>query len=229
MKLHELPKEDWPREKLLQRGTNSLSDAELLALLLRTGSHGRDVLEMAYDVLREAGGLRGLARHSPQEIQTIVKGIGPAKACELAAVLELGRRSVVQKYSEEKLDNPDSVYELMAPDMLPLRQESLRVILLNTRYFLLRVVTISTGSVNESIADPREIFRPAIVHNAFAMILVHNHPSGDPSPSESDRSMTRRMNEVAGLHRIRLLDHIIIGSHGNGRAPYFSFKEAGLL
>ena len=147
----------------------------------------------------------------------------------MSAFFELGRRALREEISSRKLDSPDAVYALIGHEMQALRQESLRVLLLSTRYRLLRVETISIGSVNESIADPREVFRPAIIHNAFAIILAHNHPSGDPSPSDTDRQMTKRMNDVAGMLRIRLLDHVIIGSPSPAHPAYFSFKEAGLL
>lgn len=229
MRFNELPPEDLPREKLLRRGLDALTDTELLALLIRTGDTNRDVLALASHILAETNGLRGLSRLRPEELQKMVSGIGPAKSCELAAVFELGRRALREEIVSQKLDSPETVYALMAHEMQALRQESLRVLLLNTRHKLLRVETISIGSVNESIADPREVFRPAIIHNAYAIILAHNHPSGDPSPSDTDRQMTKRMNEVATMMRIRLLDHVIIGSPSPGHPAYFSFKEAGLL
>ena len=229
MKIHEMPEEDMPREKLLRLGPDALSDAELLALLVRTGIEGKDVLEVCRDLLKEAGDLVTLGRMSPREIQMKSKGIGKAKSCELAAVFELGRRALGQQIEKGKIDSPEAVYQLMAHQMTSLRRESLQVILLNTRHRLMRVETVSLGSVNESIADPREIFREAIIQGAYAIILVHNHPSGDPSPSEMDRTMTKRMAQVAELLRIRLLDHIIIGQPAPGQQPYFSFKEAGLL
>lgn len=229
MKIHEMLQDDMPREKLLRLGPDALSDAELLALLVRTGVEGKDVLEVCHELLREAGDLVSLGRMSPQEISTRAKGIGKAKSCELAAVFELGRRALREQVVKEKIDSPEAVYHLMAHQMTTLRREALQVILLNTRHRLMRVETVSLGSVNESIADPREVFREAIIHGAFAVILVHNHPSGDPSPSEMDRTMTKRMAQVAELLRIRLLDHIIIGQASPGSRPYFSFKEAGLL
>lgn len=229
MKIQEMPPEDMPREKLLRLGPEALSDSELLALLVRTGIEGKDVLEVCRDLLKEAGDLVTLGRMSPQEIQMKSKGVGKAKSCELAAVFELGRRALRQQIEKDKIDSPEAVYQLMAHQMSTLRREALQVILLNTRHRLMRVETVSLGSVNESIADPREVFREAIIQGAYAVILVHNHPSGDPSPSEMDRTMTKRMAQVAELLRIRLLDHIIIGQPAPGQQPYFSFKEAGLL
>ncbi|MFM7181857.1 MAG: DNA repair protein RadC [Verrucomicrobiales bacterium] len=229
MKIQELPQEDMPREKLLRLGPEALSDAELLALLVRTGFKGKDVLEVCRDLIQHAGDLVNLGRMSPQEIQSKSKGIGKAKSCELAAVFELGRRALRQQIYKDKIDSPEAVYQLMAHQMSTLRREALQVILLNTRHRLMRVETVSLGSVNESIADPREVFREAIIQGAFAIILVHNHPSGDPSPSEMDRTLTKRMAQVADMLRIRLLDHIIIGQPSPDHQPYFSFKEAGLM
>lgn len=229
MKIQDMLPDDLPREKLLRLGPEALSDAELLALLVRTGVEGQNVLEVCRQLLTEAGDLIALGRMSPQEIASRAKGIGKAKSCELAAVFELGRRALQQQVTKEKIDSPEAVYQLMAHQMTTLRREALQVILLNTRHRLMRVETVSLGSVNESIADPREVFREAIIQGAFAIILVHNHPSGDPSPSEMDRTMTKRMAQVADLLRIRLLDHIIIGQPTPGNRPYFSFKEAGLL
>lgn len=229
MKIQEMPQDDMPREKLLRLGPEALSDSELLALLVRTGVEGKDVLEVCRDLLHDAGDLVMLGRMSPQEIQMRAKGIGKAKSCELAAVFELGRRALREQVLRDKIDSPEAVYQLMAHQMSGLRRESLQVILLNTRHRLMRVETVSLGTVNESIADPREVFREAIIQGAYAVILVHNHPSGDPSPSEMDRNMTKRMSEVANLLRIRLLDHIIIGQSTPDNRSYFSFKEAGLL
>jgi DNA repair protein RadC len=113
--------------------------------------------------------------------------------------------------------------------MRQLAKESLRVVLLDTKYHLLRVCEVSLGSLNESVAHPREVFQPAILYSAYAFILVHNHPSGDPSPSEADRRLTIRLNEISRLLQITLFDHIIIGTEGNGRRPYFSFREAGII
>jgi DNA repair protein RadC len=228
MKIQEMPPQDMPREKLLRLGPEALSDAELLALLVRTGCKGKDVLEVCRDLLKQAGDLVTLGRMSPREIQK-TKAIGKSKSCELAAVFELGRRALRQQIFKDKIDSPEAVYQLMAHQMTSLRREALQVILLNTRHRLMRVETVSLGSVNESIADPREVFREAIIQGAFAIILVHNHPSGDPSPSEMDRTLTKRMAQVAELLRIRFLDHIIIGQASPDHRPYFSFKEAGLL
>jgi DNA repair protein RadC len=141
----------------------------------------------------------------------------------------LGQRLAHETLSKQKLDSPELVSELVGQEMRRLRTESLRVILLDTRYRLLHIEEVSVGSLNESIAHPREIFRPAITYSAYAVIVVHNHPSGDASPSQTDHSLTRRLAEAAELLQIKLLDHIIIGAPSEGSPGYFSFKEAGVL
>jgi DNA repair protein RadC len=145
------------------------------------------------------------------------------------AAFNLGRRFAEERLSQQKLDSPELIYELLGGEMRMLRTEALRVVLLDTRYRLIRVETVSAGGMNESIAHPREIFRPALTYSAYAVIVVHNHPSGDASPSQADHSLTRRLAEVAELMQIKLLDHIIIGAPADGSPGYFSFKEAGVL
>jgi len=228
VKIRELPKEDRPREKLLERGASALTDRELLAILLRTGVKGANAVEVGGQLLKRHKTLSGLCRCSAEQLVGI-HGIGPAKAVQLAAAFELGRRLAKETVSREKIDSPELVNEFFGAEMRALQKESLRVLLLDTRYRLIDAKEISIGSVNESIAHPREIFQPAIVTSAYAIIVVHNHPSGDPAPSAADHSLTRRLAEVAELLQIKLLDHVIIGAPADDRAPYFSFKEAGVL
>jgi DNA repair protein RadC len=228
IKIREMPQDERPREKLLARGAAALTDSELIALLLRTGLPGANAVEVARQLLEQYGSLSGLSRCSVKEMASI-PGIGPAKAIQLVAAFGLGQRLANERLSRRKLDSPELIHDLVAAEMRTLHKESLRVILLDTRYHLLRMEQISLGSVNESIAHPRDVFRPAVISSAYAVIVVHNHPSGDPSPSQSDHSLTRRLAEAAELLQIKLLDHIIIGAPAEGRLPYFSFKEAGVL
>ena len=228
VKIREMPQDDRPREKLMSRGSSALTDAELIAILLRTGLPGANAVQVATQLLERYRSLNGLSRCTVDEIADI-PGIGPAKAVQLVAAFGLGQRLARETLTREKIDSPELVYDLLAPEMRALHKESLRVILLDTRYHLLRIQEVSLGSVNESIAHPREVFRPAVISSAYAVIVVHNHPSGDPSPSQSDHSLTRRLAEAAQLLQIKLLDHIIIGAPAEGRTPYFSFKEAGVL
>jgi DNA repair protein RadC len=227
-KIREMPQEERPREKLLGRGAAALTDPELIAILLRTGLPGANAVEVARQLLARYGSLSGLSRCTVKEIVSI-PGIGPAKAIQLVAAFGLGQRLANERLSRQKLDSPELIHDLVAAEMRTLHKESLRVILLDTRYHLLRMEEVSLGSVNESIAHPRDVFRPAVISSAYAVIVVHNHPSGDPSPSQSDHSLTRRLAEAAELLQIKLLDHIIIGAPADGRLPYFSFKEAGVL
>ena len=228
IKIREMPQDERPREKLVGRGAAALTDPELLAILLRTGVPGANAVEVARQLLERYGSLSGLSRCTIKEIASI-RGIGAAKAIQLVAAFGLGRRLASERLARQKLDSPELIHDLVAAEMRTLHKESLRVILLDTRYHLLRMEEVSLGSVNESIAHPRDVFRPAVIASAYAVIVVHNHPSGDPSPSQSDHSLTRRLAEAAELLQIKLLDHIIIGAPAEGRLPYFSFKEAGVL
>jgi DNA repair protein RadC len=225
---HELPSAELPRERLWKHGAAVLSDAELLAIFLRTGKKGVDVLTMAKGLIKEWGTLRRLAGCSPQELAK-VSGIGPAKASELKAAFEMGCRMARPEMEKLRIDRAGVIYELLAGELQSLPYESLRVLLLDTRHGLLESQEISRGNLNESIAHPREIFRPAIAKGAYAIAVVHNHPSGDPTPSEADRRLTRRLAEAGTLLQIPLLDHVIIGAKISENSPYFSFREAGLL
>jgi DNA repair protein RadC len=228
LKIREMPQEERPREKLAAHGPAALTNPELIAILLRTGVTGTNAIEVARELLEKYGSLRGLSRCSVDELSKI-RGVGFAKAVQLVAAFGLGQRLAQETLSNQKIDSPELVNELVGAEMRMLRNESLRVILLDTRYHLIRIQEVSTGSVNESIAHPREIFHPAVASSAYAVIVVHNHPSGDMSPSQADHSLTRRLAEAAELLQIKLLDHIIIGAPANGNPGYFSFKEAGVL
>jgi DNA repair protein RadC len=228
LKIREMPEEERPREKLMSRGAAALTDPELIAILLRTGVRGANAIEVARELLAKYKSLGGLSRCTVKELAAI-RGVGNAKAVQLVAAFGLGQRLARESFARKKIDSPELVCDLVAAEMRMLHKESLRVILLDTRYHLLRIEEVSLGSINESIAHPRDVFRPAIIFSAYAVIVVHNHPSGDPSPSQADHSLTRRLSEAAELLQIKLLDHIIIGAPEQGRPPYFSFKEAGVL
>lgn len=228
-RIREMLVEERPREKLTHRGAASLSDAELLAIFLRTGRKGRNVIQMAGDVLAACGGLMALSRLSVEQIRTSTKGIGAAKAVELAAVFEVGKRLARIAPGRAKLDSPDAVYALLAQDLLTLDRERLHVLLVDTKVQFLRNEIVSVGSLNESIAHPREILRPVLIHGAYGFILVHNHPSGDPTPSNADKSLTLRIADAARLLQVVFFDHVIVGNSEGGRIPYFSFREAGIL
>lgn len=228
LKIREMPEGDRPRERLAARGASALSDAELIAILLRTGVPGSNAVEVGRQLLKKYGSLHALSRCSVRELAAI-KGIGNAKGAQLAAAFGLGQRLAQEKRPEKKIDTPERIYEMLGPEMQALHKEALRVVLLDTRYNHLRIEEVSLGSINESIAHPRDVFRPALIYSAYAVVVVHNHPSGDPSPSQADHNLTRRLREAAELLQIKLLDHVIIGAPAEGRLPYFSFKEMGVL
>ena len=228
LKIHELPTEERPREKLAAHGAGTLSDSELIAILLRTGLPGANAVDVARQLLHRYGSLGGLARCTVAELSN-TKGVGPAKAVQLAAAFGLATRLARERLNKQQMDTPALIYDLLGDELRALHRESLRVVLLDTKYRLIRVEEISLGSLNESTAHPREIFRPAIIHAAHAVVLVHNHPSGDPSPSVADRRTTLRLVEAAHLLQITFLDHVIIGSGDDGRQPWFSFREAGII
>ncbi len=228
LKIHELPAEERPREKLTTHGASALSDSELIAILLRTGLPGANAIDVARQLLTRYGSLSALARCSVSELSKI-KGIGPAKGVQLAAAFGLATRLARESLVRIKMDTPDLIYQLLGAELRGLHRESLRVVLLDTKMHLMRVEEISLGTLNESLAHPREIFRPALIYSSFGIIVVHNHPSGDPSPSDADRRLTIRLAEAATLLQIRLFDHVIIGAADNGRQPWFSFREAGIL
>jgi DNA repair protein RadC len=217
-----------PRETLLDPHGHPPSDPELLGVLLQNGIPQNGVSEIGQKLLARFGSLGGLSRCSAEELARI-KGIGPRKANRLIAAFRLANRLSTESVRRERIDSPERVHQLLGMEMRILHKESLRVILLDTRYQLIRVEEISRGTVNESIAHPRDIFAPVIIAAAFAFVLVHNHPSGDPAPSDADRRLTSRLGEASKLLQVQLLDHVILGSPDNGRTPWFSFKQAGVL
>jgi DNA repair protein RadC len=228
LKIREMPPGERPREKLAAHGASALTDPELLAILLRTGVAGTNVIEVARNLLAKYGSLSGLSRCTVEELSR-ERGVKLAKAVQLVAAFGLGQRLARETLTKQKLDSPEVIHALVGAEMRMLRKESLRVVLLDTRYHLIRTEEVSLGSINESIAHPRDVFRPAVISSAYAVIVVHNHPSGDASPSQTDHSLTRRLAEAAELLQIKLLDHIIIGAPTEGNPGYFSFKEAGVL
>lgn len=230
VRIREIPQSDRPREKLAARGPSSLTDAELLAIFLRTGMKGKSAISMAAELLRKKGSLLALSRCSASELTDAqVSGLGPAKAAELSAAFELGRRLARSGQERPVLDSAEAIFAAFGAEMQAMNKEVLKVLLLDTKLRLLRAEDVALGSLNECIAHPREVFRPAIVHSAYALVVLHNHPSGDPTPSRADHQLTRQLGEAARLLQINLLDHIILGTPEGGRNPYFSFREAGNL
>lgn len=230
LRLKDLAAEERPREKLLQKGRTALSDEELIAIFLRTGLRGCNVLELAARLKRSAGSLVSLGRMEAREIMQCCKGIGAAKAATLAAVFELGHRAVAEAVQRELMDSPETIYRYLSSEMLHYSQETMVVLLLDIRRHLIRKCVVAKGTASMVVSHPRDIFREAINHNAHAIVLAHNHPSGDPSPSKQDKELTRVIAQAADVLHIRFLDHVIIGSLGNGRSlPYYSFAAHGLI
>ncbi len=220
--------DECPGARLTALGLAALTERELLAILLRTGSSGLTAIELSRKLLERYGSLGGLCRCSVEELSRI-KGVGASKAVLLVAAFGLAHRLCTESVRRERIDSPERVFQLLGLEMRILSKESLRVVLLDTRYQLMRVEEVSRGTVNESIAHPRDIFAPVFTSAAFAFVLVHNHPSGDPAPSEADRHLTTQLGKASKLLQVQLLDHVILGSADNGRTPWFSFKQAGFL
>jgi DNA repair protein RadC len=221
--IHDIPTGERPRERLLHYGAEALSTPELMAILLRTGSRGENVLDLATRLLADFGGLGGLSRATLSELSAF-KGVGPAKAAQLKAGLEMGRRLLIAAPHERpQITSPADAANLLMLEMSHLEQEHLRVLLLDTKNHVLASPVIYKGNVNTSVIRIAELFREAIRHNSTALIIAHNHPSGDPTPSPEDIRVTRQIVEAGNLVDIEVLDHLIIGQ---GR--YVSLKERGL-
>jgi len=222
--IKDMPADLRPRERLLREGAQSLTDAELLAILLRTGTSAGTVLDLATVVLTHFNGLRGLVHASVEELGEI-KGVGPAKAAQIKAALELGKR-VATNTPEERavIKTPEDAAGLVMEEMRHLDREHFRVLLLNAKNQVIGQEVISIGTLNSSTVHPRELFKNAIKRSAAAIILIHNHPSGDPSPSREDIEVTRRLIEVGHIIGIEVLDHLIIGDN-----KFNSFKAKGLM
>ena len=222
-RIDDLQIEERPRERLAKMGASVLSTAELLAILLRAGVAGENAVQVGQRLLREFNGLAGLQRASYTEI-CAQHGIGKAKAAQIKAAIDLGRRLASQSAQDRPVvHSPEDAADLVQYEMSALDQEQLRVITLNTRNHVLGIKTIYQGSLNSSQVRVGELFRPAIRENAAALIVVHNHPSGDPSPSPDDIAITKAIIEAGKLLDIQVLDHLIIGQ---GR--FISLNRRGL-
>ena len=222
-RISDLPESERPRERLISAGADRLSEAELLAILLRVGIPGQSAVQLGQHLLQRFGGLAGIHR-APFEDLVAEKGIGQAKAAQIKAAIELGRR-LQSSPAEERpsIGSPAQAADLVKYDMQALEQESLRVILLDTRNQVLDIREIYRGSVNTAQVRAADVFKPAVRNNATALIVVHNHPSGDPTPSPDDVAVTRELISAGELIDVKVLDHIIIG-----RGRHVSMKERGL-
>ena len=222
--IKELPADERPREKMKERGAQALGNSELLAILLRTGNFQESALRIAENLLDRQGGLAGFGNATLEEFEQ-VKGVGEAKAITVMAAIELGRRvTTLAPVERPIIRTPDDVAALLMPRFRYETKESFIAILLSTKNHVLKTAVISVGSLNASIVHPRELFREAINASAAAVILAHNHPSGDPAPSPEDVSLTRKLVDAGKLLDIPVLDHIVLGD-----GKYISFKEKGIL
>jgi len=220
------PEEDRPREKLLSKGAHALTEAELLAIILRNGnaSTGQSALDHARVLLSQFGGLKGIEDASAGELAT-VKGIGPAKVAQIKACLEIARRTGGVKWETgQPLRSSEDVYHHFRENLGREKRELFYVVLLNNKNRKIREVKISEGSLTASLVHPREVYNPVIRDSAAAVIFVHNHPSGDPAPSPEDVDITRRLKEVGEVMGVRVLDHVVIGHD-----RFFSFNDKGML
>jgi DNA repair protein RadC len=217
-----LPGGAGPRERLESLGPGALSDAELLALLLRTGGRGCSALRVAADLLDRHEGLSGLARAAAGELRSLA-GVGPAKSASLLAALELGRRLATRRLrTGDAIRGPADVHQHFHARLRDAACEHFMVVLLDGRHRVLREVAVSQGTLTASLVHPREVFRPALREAAAAVILVHNHPSGDPTPSREDREVTARLVRAGELLGIPVLDHVVVAEHG-----FASLREEG--
>ena len=222
--IRDVVKDDQPRERLLIEGVSSLSNTELLAVLLRTGTKEESVLAFAGRILHHFDGLRMLKDATVEEL-TNINGIGIAKAAQLIAAFELGRRMVRLEYKERySIRSPEDCANYMMEEMRFLQQEHFVCLYLNTKNQVMHRQTVFIGSLNASIVHPREVFREAFRRSAASIICLHNHPSGDPAPSREDIEVTKRLAECGKIMGVDLLDHIIIGEH-----RFVSLKEKGYI
>jgi len=229
--LSEITASERPQERLERHGPSALSDTELLAMILRSGSKGMNVLAVASKLLSDAGSLARLVSWSDSEFRNI-KGIGKIKALQLVTVVEICRRVLAQKGDAQPILNaPDHVAEFMKPHVVGLQVERFWTLCLNRKNRLLRLCQVTSGTASNSLIHPREVFRDAIRHGATAVICAHNHPSGDPAPSAADIRATRQLRQAAEVLNISLQDHVIIGSPEQDprHQGYYSFQESGLL
>jgi DNA repair protein RadC len=226
-RIHDLPFNERPREKAIQNGIQSLSNAELIAILLRTGTKSHSALELSIDVLSICNGLKGLADTTLAQLVSI-KGIQPSKALTLLSAAELAKRIIVDRNEYEvgqsQIQNVEQAIQIWMSKLKGSLQEELVLLALNTKMRLITSKTLFVGSVDSHMIHPRDIFREAIRNNSSKIILMHNHPTGDPEPSPSDVETTQQIAELGNELGIKLMDHIILGS---GR--YVSMKQRGLL
>jgi DNA repair protein RadC len=222
--MKELSPSDRPREKLLTRGAHALGDNELVALVLGNGCRDRDGLAVANGLLAVRGGLHGLLRSSPADLRQVA-GVGRAKAVQIVAAIELGRRTLTRPPGQRpQLLSPTDTVAFLVPAFAGRPVEQFGVVMLDTKYRVVKTTIVAVGTLNSTVVEPRDVFREAVQESAAAVVVFHNHPSGDPTPSPDDRELTARLRASGIVLGVDLLDHVILGD-----ARYYSFKERGLL
>jgi len=230
IRLKDLPPNERPQERLEQLGASALSDRELLAMIIRTGTKKHDVLALADLLIQKSGSLAGLLRWDTSDFKKIV-GIGQVKALQLSVQVEVAKRMMRGSREQSTYLEPIKVWEHLYPEVCSDAVEKVWVLCLDRKNKLIRQEVVTSGTATSSLVHPREVFRPAIRHGATALILAHNHPSGDPTPSSADLAVTRKIRDAAKQVDLGFHDHVIIGSKQNcpdGRG-YYSFSESGLL
>ena len=227
-RIKDLPQHERPRERLAEHGADALTDAELIAILLRTGLRGQSAVDVGRALIQRFGTLSELSRATLEELQEI-RGVGRDKAIALKAAFTLARRMAAEiQAAAPLLDRPTAVADLLREECRPYTVEHFYALLLDTRRRLLRKVALTRGTLDAAIVHPRDVFRHAVAANASAVVLVHNHPSGDPTPSKADITVTRDLIRAGRLLKIEVLDHVILGRRTDERErDYFSFKEHG--
>jgi DNA repair protein RadC len=224
--VNDLPMQERPRERLQKFGPEALSAQELLAIVMGRGVSGHSVMNIAQQLLSRFGSVHGISEATIGELAAI-KGIGAAKAAQLKASFELGKRQELEKessYDGYDIKDPQSVVKAIRLSIRDKAKEHFKLVILNTRNRIIAITNVSTGTLSASLVHPREVFKDAIRHSASSVVLVHNHPSGDPEPSEEDLRITRRLIDAGRIIGIEVLDHIIIG-----KQDFRSFKEKGLI
>ncbi len=222
--VHDLPIPERPRERLKKFGPEALSAQELLALVIGRGVSKKSVMTIAQELMVKFGNIKAISEATLEELSQI-KGIGFAKAVQIKACFELGKRQNLEpELKDFDIKNPESVVQAIRTSIKDKAKEHFKLILLNTRNKIIGISTVSIGTLNSNLVHPREVFKEAISHSAASVVFAHNHPSGDSEPSEDDLTITKRLREAGKIFGIEVIDHIIISKNG-----YFSFKEKGLL
>lgn len=224
LKITDWPESERPRERMVKNGAQSLSDAEILAIILRVGNQEKTAIDLARSMIKDLGGFSGLDTRSIAEFCQI-KGIGLAKAAQIKAAIELGKRLFQEENkASQTVESSEDVYKIVRPHLENLDREVFKILLLTSRNTIILDKNLFQGSLTESMVSPREIIKEALNYSAASIVFVHNHPSGQPSPSEEDKTVTRRLKNACDTVGVKVLDHIIVG-----KKSYYSFADSGLL